>query len=232
MERTLPSADLVADMKHRVTVAGTEIFLGRLPDGRPVAFATSCPHQRTDLVRAAFVEGVVECTLHGYCYDTETGENLYPAGEVDPGELWKLRPGYLPTYPVEDRDGWIWVDPEPNPPPAAYDPDVERPPPAPAPPPPGPPGGVHPTKTLKVAPGTTFALRLPTTPRPGFAWRVEVGGPFLAVVEERFEGGQRPVHFVRIAARGEGRSTVKCVYARPWDTKPVETRTYEVRIEF
>jgi nitrite reductase/ring-hydroxylating ferredoxin subunit/predicted secreted protein len=232
VERILPSADLVGEAPQRATVAGTDVFLSRLPDGRPVAFAANCPHQRTDLGRATVEEGVVQCTLHGYCYDTETGENLYPAGEVEPPELWKLRPGYLPTYPVEERDGWIWVDPDPNPPPPAYDPDLERPPPAPAPPAPGPPGGVHPTKTLKVAPGTTFGLRLPTTPRPGFAWRVETGGPLLAVVEERYEGGERPVHFVRLAARGEGRSTLRCLYARPWDTKPTEVRTYEVRIEF
>ena len=42
----------------------------------------------------------------------------------------------------------------------------------------------------------------------------------------------KPAHVVRIAARGEGRSTVTCKFARPWDTKPTETRIYEVRIEF
>ncbi len=91
---------------------------------------------------------------------------------------------------------------------------------------------MHPTKTLKVAPGTTFGLRLPTTPRPGFTWRVETAGPLLAVVEERFQGGDKPAHVVRIAARGEGRSTLTCKYARPWDTKPAETRIYEVLIQF
>lgn len=233
MERVIDSASLTGDSLRRVTVAGASVMLGRLADGSVVAFSSSCPHQRTDFGRATFVEGVVQCTLHGYCYDTETGENVYPAGEVDASELWRSKPGYLPVYPVEERDdGWIWVGAEPLPPPASYDPDLERPPAPAAPANPVPAGGVHPTKTLKVAPGTTFGLRLPTTPRPGFAWRVETAGPLLAVVEERFQSGDKPAHVVRIAARGEGRSTVTCKYARPWDTKPAEVRVYEIRIEF
>lgn len=231
--RALPSAELAGGVTRRVTVEATEVMLGRLEDGRVVAFAADCPHQRTDLGRAAFVEGVVQCPLHGYCYDAVTGENVYPAGEVEPSELWRVRPGYLGVHPVEERgDGWIWVGPAPAPPPASYDPELERPPAQAAPANPLPPGGVHPTKILKVAPGTTFGLRLPTTPRAGFAWRVETAGPFLAVVEERFESGPKPAHVVRIAARGEGRTTVTCSYARPWDTRAAEVRTYEVRVEF
>ena len=113
VERVLDSASLAGDSLRRVSVAGTSVMLGRLADGTVVAFSSNCPHQRTDLGRATFVEGVVQCTLHGYCYDTETGENVYPAGEVDPAELWRSKPGYLPVYPVEERDGWIWVGAEP-----------------------------------------------------------------------------------------------------------------------
>jgi nitrite reductase/ring-hydroxylating ferredoxin subunit/predicted secreted protein len=233
LRQILPSAELPAGKLHKVTVAGHGLMLGRLPGGEVVAFSSNCPHQDTDLGRATFVDGVVQCPLHGYCYDAVTGENVYPAGEADPSELWRLRPGYLAVHAVEERDGWIWVATEPLPAPDSYDADLELPPvPAGPPPAPLPPGGVYPPKTLKVAPGTTFGLRLPTTPRPGFTWRVEAPGPYLSVVEERFQGGERPVHLVRIAARGEGQATVTCRYARPWDTKPAETRTYEVRIGF
>ena len=233
LRQILPSGELPADTLHKVTVAGAALMLARLPDGRAVAFSANCPHQNTELGRAEFVEGVVQCPLHGYCYDAETGENIYPAGEVEPEELWRLKPGYLPVHPVEERDGWIWVGPEPLPPPEAFDPDLERPPAPAGPPPPAlPPGGIWPTKTLKVAPGATFGLRLPTTPRPSFSWRVQVDGPYLTVVEERFQGGERPVHLVRFAARGEGRASVTCIYARPWDVKPAETRTYEVIVGF
>jgi predicted secreted protein len=61
---------------------------------------------------------------------------------------------------------------------------------------------------------------------------VETEGPLLAVVEERFEPGDPPRHLVRIAARGEGETTLRCLYARPWDKDPAEVRTYVVRVEF
>jgi nitrite reductase/ring-hydroxylating ferredoxin subunit/predicted secreted protein len=241
--RVLPSAELLEETPgeprlRKVTVAGSEVLLGRLHGGRVVAM---CPHQATQLDAGTFFDGKIRCSLHGYLYDPANGENIIPARDANPANLWKLKPGYLPIYPVEERDGYIWVGPEPQPPPPTYAPATERPPPpgarrAAVPSPPasaataaGPTD--HPTKILKVAPGGTFALRLPTTPRPGFIWRVEIDGPQLSVVEERFEAGDPPVHFIRVAVRGEGEATLRCLYARPWETNPVETRTYQVRVE-
>lgn len=241
--RALPSDDLIAESPgepniRRVTVDGVDVLLGRLSGGPVVAFAAHCPHQETNLEDATFFDGLVRCPLHVYLYDPRTGENVLPSRDCQPANLWKLKPGYLPVHPVEERDGWIWVGPEPQRPPPSYDPSLERPPterPTSA----GPvttgsavAGTVeHPTKTLRVAPGGTFQLRLPTTPKPGFAWRVETGGPLLAVVEERFDFGDPPRHLIRVAARGEGESTLRCLYARPWDTQPAEVRTYVVRVE-
>jgi len=244
VERVLASAELIEETPGEprlkmVTVAGTDVLLGRLAGGPVIAFSATCPHQQTHLEGATFFDGRVRCPLHVYLYDPQTGENVVPARDADPANLWKLKPGYLPVYPVEERDGWIWVGSEPKPPPAAYDPEKERPPPPGArrtASPEAVPASVgapldHPAKVLRVASGGSFTVRLPTTPRPGFVWRVETGGPLLAVVEERFEPGDPPRHLVKVAARGEGQSTLRCLYARPWDTKPVEIRTYEVRIE-
>ncbi len=242
--RVLPSADLIEETPGEprlmmVTIDDTDILLGRLAGGKVIAFASNCPHQQTHLEGATFFDGKVRCPLHVYLYDPETGENIVPARDAKAENLWKLKPGYLPVYPVEERDGWIWVGPEPKPPPRAYDPAKERPPVAGARPAatvteaPAVADGPtdHPTKILKVAPGGTFALRLPTTPRPGFIWRVDPPGPLLAVVEERFEPGDPPHHLIRVTARGTGEATLRCFYARPWDTTPVETRTYQVRVE-
>ena len=244
--RVLPSADLEAETPgeprlKKVTVGDKDILLGRLSTGPVVAFADTCPHQSTQLDGATFFDGRIRCPQHVYLYDPQTGENIIPARDANPANLWKLKPGYLPVYRVEERDGWIWISATPKPPPAAYDPEKELPPR---------PGAAAPTgrseadrpgrrmgpvdhgaKTLRVAPGATFELRLPTVPRPGFIWRVEVDGPLLAVVEERFEPGDPPRHLVRVAARGEGETTLRCLYARPWDKDPAEVRTYNVRVE-
>ncbi|MDQ2827231.1 MAG: Rieske 2Fe-2S domain-containing protein [Actinomycetota bacterium] len=246
--RALPSADLLAESPgepniRMVTVEGVDVLLGRLADGPVVAFAARCPHQQTNLEDATFFDGLVRCPLHVYLYDPRTGANVLPARDADPANIWKLKPGYLPIYPVEERDGWIWVGPDPCPPPGSFRPELERPPtvaPGAAASTAGrattdalPAGPVlHPSRTLRVAPGATFSLRLPTTPKPGFAWRVETGGPLLAVVEERFDFGDPPRHLIRVVARGEGESTLRCLYARPWDAQPAEVRTYVVRVEF
>ncbi len=245
--RALPSDELLAESPgepnlRRVTVEGTDVLLGRLSDGPVVAFSVRCPHQQTDLEEATFFDGLVRCPLHVYLYDPLTGENVLPSRDADPASLWKLKPGFLPVHPVEERDGWIWVDPRPQPAPARYDPQLEAPPARPAA------GNTesaapagerltaggpvnHPAKTIRVAPGTTFTLRLATTPKPGFVWRVETGGPLLTVVEERYDFGDPPRHIIRVAARGQGESTLRCLYARPWDAVAAETRTYTVRVE-
>lgn len=205
-------------------MAGTDVLLARL-GGRVVAFSATCPHQRTDLEGASFVDGGIRCPQHAYLYDLGTGENLAPARTADPAELPKLRPGYLPLYPVEERDGWIWVGPEALPPPPAHDPARERPPPPRA----GEPVA-QPTEALRVVAGATFELRLPTTPVPGCSWRVEAG-PLLTVVEQRLEAVDPPRHLVRVVAGHEGAAALRCTYARPWDAEPLEVRTYEVLVE-
>lgn len=241
--RALPSEELVAESPGEpnlslVTVDGVDVLLGRLREGPVIAFAARCPHQQTNLEDATFFDGLVRCPLHVYLYDPRTGVNVLPSRDCDPANLWKLKPGYLPVHPVEERDGWIWVGPEPIPPPPAYDPALEqrpttRPAAAPASVAPAAAAGPveHPPKTLRVAPGATFTLRLPTDPKPGFVWRVETGGPLLAVVEERYDFSEPPRHLIRVAARGEGTSTLRCLYARPWDTQAAEVRTYVVRVE-
>jgi len=245
--RILPSDELIVESPgepnlRKVTVEGVDVLLGRLADGPVVAFSARCPHQQTDLAEATFFDGLVRCPLHVYLYDPLTGQNVLPSRDTEPANLWKLKPGFLPVHPVEERDGWIWVGPEPRAAPAQYDPRLEVPPARAVPPSTGPaaptadraaPGGPvdHPAKTVRVAPGTTFTLRLPTTPKPGFVWRVETGGPLLTVVEERYDFGDPPRHIIRVAARGEGESTLRCLYARPWDAVAAETRTYTVRVE-
>jgi len=237
-----------------VSVGTTEVIVVRLPDGEVVAFTSRCPHQGTDLMDASFFDGRLRCPYHLYLYDPHTGENIVPARDARPEHLWKLKPGYLPTHRVEERDGWIWVAPRPCAPPAGYDPERERRPvgsptergghgpddsPAPgsgatgaAPEPAVATGPVeHPTKTVRVGPGATFELRLAADPRPGHVWRVQLDDGPLTLLDERFDQSDPPRHRVTLAATREGTATVLCAFGRPWEAVPAETRTYVVHVE-
>ena len=243
--RLLPSAELTAaeglDSQIRDVRIGEEaVLVGRLGDGRVVAFAASCPHERTDLHQATFVDGRVRCPRHNYMYDPHSGENCVPARIARRESLWKLHPGYLPTYAVEERDGWVWVSRSPNPPPSGWDPSLEEAPTQPArdaatpgsspehaaPPPPT---VDVPPKRLRVRLGKEFELRLPMG-APAHTWRVETPPDLLVLVEQRIDPASPPRQRVRIAARAVGRGTLRCSFGRPWDPEPDEVRTYIVEV--
>ncbi|MGI9034123.1 MAG: Rieske 2Fe-2S domain-containing protein [Acidimicrobiales bacterium] len=212
-----------------VRIGGSTILLARLNDGQVVAFAATCPHQGTDLELAKLWDGKVRCARHNYLYDPHTGENLQPTLDHRPENLWKLRPGYLPTYPVVEQDGWIHVGPL-NPPPSAYDPALEhRPPDAQPPPDDEPRPDQPPVEEMWVEPGSTFELRLPMSPLPGYSWQVEVDGP-LVVTEESGVDANGPELRVRVSAGATGTGLVRCGYLAPWDAEPSELRHYQVHI--
>lgn len=244
----LRSEELVAGASgpsamRKVTAGRHEVLVARLSTGQLVAFASRCPHQATPLEEAKFWDDNVRCARHQYLYDPRTGENVLPAGDASPESLWKLKPGYLPVYRVEERDGQIWVADEPEAPPPSYDPARERRPSgartaADAEPPPAseaPTGPVeHPVQEVHATVGETVELVLPTTPTPGCFWKVELSGPApcpLAVTGQGVEPSGPPRQRVLLAARSEGEATVRCSYGRPWDAVPGEVRTFHFRVE-
>jgi nitrite reductase/ring-hydroxylating ferredoxin subunit len=239
MLEALPSADLPAGegprtQIRRVRVGDGHVLLARLDDGTVIAFGARCPHQRTALDDARVADGRVRCPLHGYVYDGRTGENIHPAQANPPEERWRLRPGHLPCHETVERDGWIWVAAEANAPPAAYDPDLETPPPGAveavtATTPVAASAGGATLQFLDLTAGSTVELRLPTEPRPGFAWQVAATGDAVTIIDETFEPGDVPCHLLRLAARAAGAATLSCSYADPSGTS-TEVRTYIVRV--
>lgn len=248
---TLRSDDLPAgegpDTRiRRVRAGDTYVLVARLGDGQVVAFDVTCPHQVTELDTATIVDGLVCCPRHRYLYDPRSGCNVVPACTAKPENLWKLRPGYLPCFPVEERDGWIWVDPRPLPAPEGYDPALEERPagrrpvdgepkgPGPEVMIPGPPPLDMPTertlRVIDVAADSTFDLRLPIPPGERQAWRMEMVGRALTVVDEQYEPGDAPHQLVRLAAQGAGASTLCFTYAYPDRPLPAAVRTYIVRV--
>src|SRR5205823_5326745 len=152
-----------------------------------------------------------------YIYDPATGNNVQPTTRFGPESLWKLKPGFLPVYPVEERDGWIWVSSKPLPPPPDWDPALEEPPP----------GAqaeevtddatleditTEVVETVQVRLGANFELQLPTNPLPGHTWDVAVAGDLLEVMEEGLASADPPRWRVEIAARAEGEDEVRCEF--------------------
>jgi nitrite reductase/ring-hydroxylating ferredoxin subunit len=240
MRRVLRSEELVGGSPtqpeiRRARAGEADILLARLEDEGVVAFATTCPHQDTSLEDATVWDGNLRCPRHLYLYDPRTGENVLPARDTPPEALWKLRPGYLPVYRVEEREGWIWVADAPQPPPAAYDPEKERRPARPPEPEMAAPvveqaGPLeHPTQTVVASAGEELEVLLSTSPRPGHLWRGEVPNE-LVVVSQRIDADQPSNFRVRLRAGPPGQAAMRWSYARPWDVTPAEVRTFVVLI--
>lgn len=217
-----------------------DLLLVRLPDGRPVAFAAHCPHQATPLHNATQLECFLRCPQHGYVYDLRSGQNVYPTMSAREEVMWRLKPGYLPTFAVEERQGWLWVAEVPDPPPAeppegGGEPAAEfrrimqrlaraapRRPEGPV---------EHPPESLTLPLGGEVEVVIPTNPLPGHMWRVEIDGAAAAFLGESFDPA-RARSFVRLHGAAPGNATVRCTYVKPWvPDRPKEVRTYLVRTE-
>jgi len=81
-----------------VRVDTSDLLLVR--DGeRVIACERACPHEQADLRGGHIVDGRLFCPRHLASFDLCDGR--MSAG-------WPSRP--LQLYPVEVRDGWIWID--------------------------------------------------------------------------------------------------------------------------
>lgn len=70
-----------------------------------------CPHQKNPLEGATLWDNLLDCPFHHFQYDVRTGENYYPKN-VYPRDYPRLQEQLNPlkTYPVQVRDGAVWVD--------------------------------------------------------------------------------------------------------------------------
>lgn len=222
--------DLVA-----IEVGGKNVLLCRTAEGTVVAFCATCPHQATSLEQASFFEGNLRCARHLYLYDPHTGENIVPARDARPEIMWKLKPGYLPVYHVEERDGWIWVDEQPKPPPAAYDAArEERPAPGAVAAPVEVPDDPEPLDVMpqvhRVRVGDVLELVIDYAPAPSHIWRLDIPGGALRAQSERFEPAPAPRHHFHLRATTAGQVVVTAAYTLPWGAGPKETRTFVITV--
>jgi pyruvate oxidase len=101
--RVMDRADLAEGRVATVAVGRRTLALTH-HDGRFGALDNACPHQGGPLGEGTIEHGLLRCPWHGYDYDPITGEPPPPFEDA-------------PTcFPVEVRDGAIWVDvPDPGP---------------------------------------------------------------------------------------------------------------------
>jgi nitrite reductase/ring-hydroxylating ferredoxin subunit/predicted secreted protein len=220
-----------------VRAGTTEVLLTRLPSGRVVAFTTHCPHQGTPLTKATIYEGTLRCPQHTYLYDLTTGANIFPTCDARPEAIYRLKPGYLKIYEVEERDGWIWVSDTPKPPPSEDQPSGEAPAvfrvtprPATTTPAKPPQAVVHPVEEVFLRLDEEFELEIPTTPVPGHMWRLELSSDRVRIVGQQYDPAGQPLTRVRAVGQEAGRVTLRCLYARPWGQSVREIRTYQIEV--
>jgi toluene monooxygenase system ferredoxin subunit len=89
--------DLWIGEMRSVAMPGGRLLLINL-EGEVRAFEDRCAHQGVPLSEGRLADGVLTCSAHEWQYDAATGRGLNPCGVA------------LQTFPVEVRDGAIWVD--------------------------------------------------------------------------------------------------------------------------
>ncbi len=201
---------------RKVNVAGQDILVTRLGTGEAVAFAAHCPHQGTPLDRAVLVGDQLRCAQHNYVYDPVTGHNVRPSLNANSDALFRLKPGYLPTFAVQEKEGWIWVSHSPNPRPSG-------PPPRPAPPPsrhiPPPMQDKAPSKERlspeTVTLGKALELTLSSKPEPGHLWRMESDLGVVSLAGQIFDGDAN-VYRLTLVGEKPGADTVRLIFGKPW----------------
>jgi 3-phenylpropionate/trans-cinnamate dioxygenase ferredoxin subunit len=101
--RVCAVADVAKGEVVQVTVDGTEIALVHADDDRFYAVYDECSHASVALSEGEVDGCTLECWLHGSRFDLRTGR---PTG------LPATEP--VPVYPVEIRDGDVYIDLNPS----------------------------------------------------------------------------------------------------------------------
>jgi phenylpropionate dioxygenase-like ring-hydroxylating dioxygenase large terminal subunit len=90
-----------------VTLWQLPIAVYRDSGGRVLAIEDRCPHRQVKLSEGRVVGGNLECAYHGWQFDAQGNCAKIPYFEAEQ----KLPPCQLRTYPVQEKEGFIWVYP-------------------------------------------------------------------------------------------------------------------------
>lgn len=99
LERACRVDEIAEDEGLAVTVGGVDIAVARCGE-EVFAVRNECTHQSVPLTDGEVEDCEIECFLHGSTFDLRTGKAMcLPATEP------------VATFPVEVRDGEVYVDP-------------------------------------------------------------------------------------------------------------------------
>ncbi len=75
------------------------------------AFHGLCPHRHNPLEGAVLWDYLLDCPFHHFQFDVRSGDNYFPKN-VYPEDMPRLQSQVRPLrrYPVELREGEVWVD--------------------------------------------------------------------------------------------------------------------------
>lgn len=99
------SDELRKSQPRSSTVLGVRLALWRRQDGRPAAVHDRCLHRNARLSAGDVFDGCLGCPYHGWTYDGEG--RLVGVPSLGPGESPPALA--LPSYPVREERGLVWV---------------------------------------------------------------------------------------------------------------------------
>lgn len=98
------SGDLAPGQLVQHFIIGEPVVLARLQDGTLVALEDRCAHRAAALSYGRVEGDSLRCMYHGVRFDARTGAGVEVPGQPRPSDGMRVR-----TYPVHDREGWIFV---------------------------------------------------------------------------------------------------------------------------
>lgn len=100
------SKDVRAKTPYSSTIMEEPLALWRDATGKVTAVIDRCLHRNAPLSQGHIANGCIRCPYHGWTYDGR-GQCVFVPSE---GEGQRARPDRrLETFPVSERDGFVWV---------------------------------------------------------------------------------------------------------------------------
>ena len=89
-------------------LAGIPLVLGRDRKGRAFAMRDACPHRAMPLSHGRYDGETLECSYHGWRFDSQTGQCREIPSLTTDSKL-NVERIFAGNFPCEEQDGYVWV---------------------------------------------------------------------------------------------------------------------------